>query len=136
MYYPILIETGDAETAYGVVVPDLPGCYSAGDTLEEAIAGAKEAVAAWIDAALDQGLAIPQPSSLDALRADSAYRGWAVAVIDLDAVLFDDTYDRFNITLPRRVARRLDDMAKAAGESRSSFIAKMTLQKGWERSAR
>jgi predicted RNase H-like HicB family nuclease len=38
MRYPIAIETGDAEHAYGVVVPDLPGCFSAGDTLDEALA--------------------------------------------------------------------------------------------------
>ena len=48
--YPIAIELGDEQTAFGVVVPDLPGCYSAGDTLDEAISGAEEAAAAWIDA--------------------------------------------------------------------------------------
>ena len=37
MRYPIAIEVGDKKHAYGVVVPDLPGCFSAGDTLEEAL---------------------------------------------------------------------------------------------------
>lgn len=32
MHYPIAIETGTMEHAFGVVVPDLPGCFSAGDT--------------------------------------------------------------------------------------------------------
>jgi hypothetical protein len=41
MRYPIAIETGDAEHAYGVVVPDLPGCFSAGDTLDEALANSR-----------------------------------------------------------------------------------------------
>lgn len=36
MRYPIVIERGDDTHAYGVVVPDLPGCFSAGDTLDEA----------------------------------------------------------------------------------------------------
>jgi len=45
--YPIAIEIGAGEAAYGVVVPDLPGGFSAGDTLDEAVAGAEEAAAAW-----------------------------------------------------------------------------------------
>ncbi|HET7925874.1 MAG TPA: type II toxin-antitoxin system HicB family antitoxin, partial [Rhodanobacteraceae bacterium] len=44
MLFPIAIELGDAKHAYGVIVPDLPGCFSAGDTLEEAIANAEEAI--------------------------------------------------------------------------------------------
>ncbi len=130
MHYPIVIKEDGNDTAYGVVVPDLPGCFSAGDTLEEAIAGAEEAVAAWIDAALDAGMTIPAPSPLEAVRKDPAYAGWTVALVDVDPVLFDDSYARFNITLPRRIARRLDDLARAAGETRSSFIAKLTLRQG------
>jgi predicted RNase H-like HicB family nuclease len=42
MQYPIAIETGDEKHAYGVVVPDLPGCFSAGDTLDEALTNARE----------------------------------------------------------------------------------------------
>ncbi|MDL3986047.1 type II toxin-antitoxin system HicB family antitoxin [Shewanella xiamenensis] len=34
MLYPIAIETGDSKHAYGVVFPDIPNCFSAGDTLE------------------------------------------------------------------------------------------------------
>ncbi|WP_367346035.1 type II toxin-antitoxin system HicB family antitoxin [Stenotrophomonas bentonitica] len=64
MRYPILIEPGNATTAWGVVVPDLPGCFSAGDTLEEAMAGAEEAAAAWIEAALDEGRPIPRASAV------------------------------------------------------------------------
>jgi hypothetical protein len=42
IHYPIAIESRTDQAAYGVVVPDLPGCFSAGDTLEEAIAGAEK----------------------------------------------------------------------------------------------
>jgi predicted RNase H-like HicB family nuclease len=44
MRYPIAVEVGDKRHAYGVVVPDLPGCFSAGDTLEEALTNAQEAI--------------------------------------------------------------------------------------------
>jgi predicted RNase H-like HicB family nuclease len=127
MRYPIAIEAGTDLTAFGVVVPDLAGCFSAGDTLDEAISGAEEAVAAWIDAALDAGKAVPQPSALDELRNNPDYAGWAFGVVSVDPALLDDTTERVNITLPRRVLKRLDALARAAGESRSSFIAQLTL---------
>ena len=44
MRYPIAIEIGNETTAFGVIVPDLVGCFSAGDTLDEAIDNAKEAI--------------------------------------------------------------------------------------------
>ena len=91
MRYPIVIEAGGENTAYGVVVPDLPGCFSAGDTLDEALDAAKEAAAAWVDAALDDGTVIPAPSSLDAVRRLPDYIGWTAGVLDLDPSLFDDS---------------------------------------------
>ena len=128
MRYPIVIETGDETAAFGVVVPDLLGCFSAGDTLDEAMAGAEEAAAAWIDAALDAGEAIPAPSGLEAVRGNPDHAGWTFGVITLNPILFDDTTERVNITLPRRVLRRLDALARAAGESRSGYIAHLTLE--------
>jgi len=111
---------------FGVVVPDLPGCFSAGDTLDEA--GAEEAAAAWIDAALDAGEAIPRPSSLAKVRADPAHAGWTFGLVTVDPSLLDDTVERVNITLSRRVPRRRGAMARAAGQSRSGYIAPLTLK--------
>jgi predicted RNase H-like HicB family nuclease len=127
MRYPILIEEGTETAAFGVVVPDLPGCFSAGDTLDEAIEAAKEAAAAWIDAALDRNMAVPAASSLDEVRKLRGYKGWTVGLIDLEESLFDDAVERVNITLPRRVLRRLDDMARRTGQTRSGLIARLTV---------
>jgi predicted RNase H-like HicB family nuclease len=128
MRYPILIEEGTETTAFGVVVPDLPGCFSAGDTLDEALDAAKEAAAAWLDATLDTGDMVPSPSSLDAVRRLPGYEGWTIGVIELDTSLFDDAIERVNITLPRRVLRRLDDLAEARHQSRGAFIADLTMR--------
>jgi hypothetical protein len=92
------------------------------------MAGAEEAAAAWVDAALDAGSAIPAPSSLEALRRQPDYAGWTFGVITLDPALIDDAVERVNITLPRRVLKRLDALARAAGESRSGYIAHLTLE--------
>lgn len=138
MRYPIAIEAGTSavrqkkpgarKTAFGVVVPDLPGCFSAGDTLDDAIANAEEAAAAWLDAMLDQGAKIPQPSALAQLQAMPEYAGWIWAVVSIDPALLDDRVERVNITLPRRVLKRLDAAAKAVGETRSGYIAQLTLK--------
>lgn len=127
MRYPILIEEGSDTTAFGVVVPDLPGCFSAGDSLDEALDGAREAAAAWIDAALDAGMPVPSPTKLEDARRLPGYEGWTVGVVDLDQALFDDSIERVNITLPKRILRRLDDLAAARHQSRGAFIADLTM---------
>lgn len=127
MRYPIAIEPGTETTAFGVVVPDLPGCFSAGDSLDEAMSGAEEAAAAWIDATLDAGECVPPPSSLDTVQNHRDFAGWSFGVISIDLALLDDSSERVNITLPRRVLRRLDALAGAAGETRSGYIAQLTL---------
>ena len=128
MRYPIVIEPGSNKTAFGVVVPDMEGCFSAGDTLEEAISNAEIAAAAWIDTQMDRGLNIPQPSELSELQKDPKYAKWIWAVITIDPALLDDHIERVNITLPRRVLKRLDDAAKAVGETRSGYIAQLALK--------
>jgi predicted RNase H-like HicB family nuclease len=124
MRYIAAIEPGDETTAFGVIVPDLPGCFSAGDTLDEALTNAEEAVMLWIDAALDQGMAIPKPTSISAVRNNPDYDGWVFAVISVDPAALDDTTERVNITLPRRILARLDALAQAAQETRSGYIAR------------
>jgi len=86
-----------------------------------------QAAAAWIDAALDEGRTIPHASTLEEIRRLTEYAGWAVGVVELDDALSDDTIERVNITLPKRVLRRLDDLAKAKGQSRGAFISQLTL---------
>lgn len=129
MRYPIAIEPGNETTAWGVVAPDLPGCFSAGDTLEEAMIAAEEAITAWIATTLDAGEDIPSPSSIDALRtAHPELEGWLWALVKVDLAMLDETLERVNISLPRRVLHRLDALARDAGETRSGLIARMAVE--------
>ena len=124
MRYPVLIEAGDERTAWGVVVPDLPGGFSAADTLDDALTAAEEAALAWIDVALDEGRSIPTPSAPQKIAAEASKDiCWILAYICVDPALLDDTIERVNISLPRRILARLDAQARAAGESRSGYIA-------------
>ena len=63
----------DEGTSYGVNFPDLPGCISAGDTFEEAVANAAEALAAHLALMRADGDTIPAPRSFDELKRDREF---------------------------------------------------------------
>ncbi len=65
-HYPAIVE-GDAETGYSVFFPDIPGCTSGGDTIQEAALNAEEALAGHIALMLEGGETVPPPSRLDDL---------------------------------------------------------------------
>ena len=128
MKYPIAIEPGNAKTAWGVVVPDLPGCFSAADSgIDEAIDNAKESIELWIETAIDAGQNIPKPSSIAELQKKKEFKGWVWAIVEINPALLSDEIERVNITLPKRVLARLDAKAKEAGENRSAFIAHLAI---------
>jgi antitoxin HicB len=54
--------SGDADEGFLIEVPDLPGCMTAGETMEEAVSMLPEAMAAWLESALDRGLPVPEPT--------------------------------------------------------------------------
>jgi predicted RNase H-like HicB family nuclease len=128
MKFPIAIEPGSAQQTWGVVVPDLPGCFSASDLgIDQAIDNAKEAIELWIETALDMDQVIPQPSVITELQKHKEYKGWIWAMVEIDPALMSDEVERVNITLPKRVLARLDSKAKKYGETRSGLIAHLAL---------
>jgi predicted RNase H-like HicB family nuclease len=56
--------------AYGVVVPDLPGCTAMGKTVEQALRNAVVAVRDWVEDAVSDGEAVPKPRPADRVRSD------------------------------------------------------------------
>ena len=77
----------EPDSDYGVSVPDLPGCISAGSTFAEALAMAKEAIELHLEGMLDDGQELPTPTTdVAQLRADPQYRDaiWAIVTVDVD----------------------------------------------------
>jgi len=77
----------DPDSDYGVTVPDLPGCFSAGSTFVEALSMAKEAIELHLEGMLDDGEDVPTPSTdIDAFRSnpDFADAIWAMVSVDLN----------------------------------------------------
>jgi predicted RNase H-like HicB family nuclease len=126
--YPIAIETDDKKHAYGVVVPDMPGCFSAGDTLDEAITNAREAILLHLEGLLEDQEAPPKPSPIAVFQRNRDYRGWTWALIDVDLSELGDKAARINVLLPQRVLRAIDLHARKSGETRSGFLARAAIE--------
>ena len=130
MRYIALVD-GEAG-AYGVVVPDLPGCTSAGSTTDEALRNAVEAVRLWVEDAIDDGEALPPLRSVEALRADSEVaaalaEGAALAIVPL--LLDSGRAVRANLSLDAGLLDAIDEAAKAHGLTRSAFLASAAREK-------
>lgn len=128
MKFPIAIEPATENTAWGVVVPDLTGCFSAGDSAEEAFANAVEAIEAHCELLCEDGMDIPTPLPLANRQADPEFAGWVWALVDVDISRYQGKSEKINITLPKRVLARVDEYAKAHGETRSGFLARAAQQ--------
>jgi len=48
-------------------------------------------------------------------------------MVDVDPAMLDDRVERVNITLPRRVLARIDERAKAGGQTRSGYLAHLAV---------
>lgn len=83
MNFPIVIHK-DPDSDYGVTVPDLPGCFSAWSTIDEAMLMAREAIELYLDTLVDDGREVPAPSDIESLRGnpDFADAIWAIVSVD------------------------------------------------------
>ncbi len=83
MLYPIAIEIGDSEHAYSVAFPDLKGCFSAGDTLDEALANARQAAEFYLEDLAERGQIPPKAGDLATWQLSDDYKGclWSVVKV-------------------------------------------------------
>ena len=94
--YKMLITPDGAEGGFTVSFPDLPGCVTCGETLDEAIANAGDAKRAWLEAAIEDGLPVPE-------YADKDYSG------------------QFKLRLPRSLHRSLAERSRSEGVSMNQY---------------
>ncbi|HKH47914.1 MAG TPA: type II toxin-antitoxin system HicB family antitoxin [Thermoanaerobaculia bacterium] len=127
MRFALALHTDDG-VKYGVTVPDLPGCFSAGDSFDEAVEMAREAIDAHCELLAEKGLDIPSPQLLARHQADPDLAGAVWVVIDVNVEQYLGRAEKINITVPARLLRRIDDYAKRHGESRSGFLTRAAVQ--------
>jgi len=129
MRYPIVIEPATDSTAFGVVVPDLEGCFSAGDSIDEAISNAAEAIELYLEQAIHDSGTIPKAKTIDEHIKNPDYQGWTWAFVETDISKLQSISKRFNITAPERVMQMVDIAAHSAGENRSEFLTKAAVMR-------
>jgi predicted RNase H-like HicB family nuclease len=123
MQFPIVMHK-DKSSDYGVTVPDLPGCFSAGGSVDEALAMAKEAIEVYLEQLIEDGKLVPLPGRIEQHQRNSDYRGGVWAIVSVDQSTLRVAAKRINITLPERVLDAIDRFADASGETRSGLLAR------------
>ena len=123
-HYPIAIEPGDDTHAFGVEVPDIPGCFSAGDTLDAAIRGAVEAIELHLESLAEEGQQPPLPSEAHAIKDNSRYAGYYWALASVDETPYLGKSEKLNVTLPRFVTHQIDQFTQTHPDykNRSHFL--------------
>ena len=131
MYRYIALVDGEAG-AYGVTFPDLKGCYSGGDTLDDALRNSVDAVRLWAEDALDDGEALPEAQPIEVLRRDpevaaALKEGAVLAVVPL--LLDSGRTKRANLSLDAGLLAAIDAAAEARGLTRSAFLSTAAREK-------
>lgn len=85
------------EGGYAVNWPELPGCVTCGETLEQAVRNAEDAKYTWLETAIEEGTEIPEPMNLD------------------------DYSGQFKLRLPKSLHRTLSEQASAEGISMNQY---------------
>ncbi|MBQ6361066.1 MAG: toxin-antitoxin system HicB family antitoxin [Lachnospiraceae bacterium] len=95
--YRLEILSDPEEGGFVARYPDLPGCISSGSTMRDALENAEDAKLAWITAAFEDGMCIPEPAS------DEDYSG------------------QFKLRIPKSLHRALSEHAKEEGTSMNQY---------------
>ena len=123
MRYPIILHTDDHQQ-FGVTVPDLPGCFSVGDSIQNAIDNAHEAIILYVECSAADGSPIPAPSEIVDMCDFYPDEGTALlAYVDVDLEPILGPAKRINITIRPSILRIIDNRAKARGMNRSEYLA-------------
>ncbi len=127
MRYPVVLHK-DPNSDYGVTVPDLPGCFSAGETIDEALTEVVEAIECHIEGLLIDGEPVPSPTSIETHRDDPDYADgvWALVTVDISKLSGKTT--QVDVTVPEQLLALVDQYAEQQGETRSGVMAQATLE--------
>ena len=126
MRFPIVIHK-DETSGYGVTVPDLPGCFSAGDTLDEAIESVHEAITCHLEGLLMDGQPIPEQTPLEVHQSNRAHKDGLWVIVPVDMSKLSSKAKRVNITMPARVLAIVDETAAREGDTRSGLLTRAAL---------
>ena len=118
MLFPVVVHK-DENSDYGVTIPDMPGCFTAGTTLDEAINNIQEAAEChYVDES-----ELPVASSLERFVNDSEYAGGMWVMVNIDLAKLKVKAKRVNITMPENLLHQIDRYADKYHMTRSGLLA-------------
>ncbi|EJN29996.1 hypothetical protein PMI35_02254 [Pseudomonas sp. GM78] len=129
MKFPVVLHK-DADSDYGVIIPDVPGCFSAGTTVAEAFENVKEALSLHYEGLVADGDPLPQVREIDVHIDNPDYAGGVWGVVEFDVTPYFGKSVRFNATLPEQLLERIDQTVRRDRRysSRSGFLAAAALR--------
>lgn len=127
MNFPVIIHK-DENSDYGVIVPDIHGCFSAGDSYEDALANAREAIECHVEGMLEDGEPVPQAMSIERHKNNEFAQDAVFALVSVDLSKLSGKAKRVNITFPERLLNQVDTYAGSHGETRSGLLASAALE--------
>ncbi len=128
MKYPVAIQK-DEDSCYGVTVPDIPGCFSAGESLDEAMNNVQEAIAGHLEILAEDGVLAPKPSTVDDHIKNDEFAGTTWAYVDVDVSAFLGKSEKATVTLPKLLITKIDALVAAGrAKNRSAFLADSALK--------
>ena len=113
--YPALID--GERGAYGVTFPDLPGIVAMGDTVDDALVNAEEALRDYAMEAEKDGAALESPSAIESVTAPTGS-----ASISVPLIRPSGRRVRTNLTLDEGVTEFIDDESKRRHMTRTAFV--------------
>lgn len=111
----------DGDSAFGVHFPDVPGCFSAADELDDLLANASEALALHLE-----GEVLPEARTLEAVREDADVARdlrEGAFLLAVPVIRLSGRTTKANITMDAGLLAAVDSTARARGLTRSAFLA-------------
>ena len=126
MFYPAYIHA-DPDGSCSGFFPDVPGCYFAGDNLDDTFQDARSALVAHFEGLCDLNQVLPLPKAVDdhLAREPQALTGGQWLLVDINMNQFEGRAERINITMPKRLLQKIDSFVRNNPEygNRSAFLA-------------
>ncbi len=128
MRYPVVVHHEDG-SAYGVTVPDIPGCFSAGDTMDDALESVKEAIQGHLQLLAEDGEVAPVATSVEAHVSNEDYAGGVWALVEVDVTPYLGKSEKVTVTIPSIVLRGIEGAVQSGkAKNRSAFLTDASIK--------
>lgn len=127
MIYPIFIFKRDS--GFDGYFPDVPGCFFAGDTVEDAVRDSESAFGAHCEVLTERGEYVPAPADVSAYLGDERLveDSGFLAFVDIDPAKYESKAVKFNLTMPSNLIAAIDRFIEKNGryKNRSAFLSEL-----------